>query len=294
MMRLGAKVPNSGPLPAKLGIGQMAAALEDAGFESLWTSDHVVMPRSVTSTYPFSATGEITWDVDSPWYDAMVAVTLMAAATTRCEVGVAVLVLPLRHPVVFGKQVASIDSLFGGRVALGVGAGWLAEEFAALDVPFDSRGRRLEEWIGLLRECWTGSPGEFRGEHYTLPAGVVCQPTPARSTPLLVGGMSKAALRRAGTLGDGWLALQCASALDAGSLASAVRRVREFAERAGRDPATLRFVLRVTESDAAAADIAERADAIAAAGVTEIVVDNDWSDPEAAHRSVETLRAAIG
>lgn len=292
-MRLGAKVPNSGPLPAKLGIGRMAATLEDAGFESLWTSDHVVMPRSVTSRYPFSAEGEITWNVDSPWYDAVVTVALMAAATMRCEVGVAVLILPLRHPVVFAKQVASIDALYPGRVALGVGAGWLAEEFEALDVPFDSRGRRLEEWISLLRACWTGSPGEFRGKHYTLPSGVVCQPTPARSTPLLVGGMSGPALRRAGAVGDGWLALQRASAIDVGSLASAVGKVRQAAERAGRDPAALRFVLRITESEGAARDIAALAGSIASAGITEIVVDTDWSDPEAAHRSAETLRAAI-
>ncbi len=292
-MRIGAKVPNSGPLPARLGIGSMSATLEEAGFDSLWTSDHVVMTRTVESKYPFSAEGELTWDVESPWYDAVVSLTLMAAATTRCEVGVAVLVLPLRHPVVFAKQVASIGALFSGRVTLGVGAGWMAEEFAALGVPFDSRGRRLEEWMSLLRACWTGNPQAFDGEYYTLPAGVVCQPTPARSSPLLVGGMSPAALRRAGKLGDGWLALQRASALDVGSLASAVGRVRQAAEQVGRDPAALRFVLRVTQSETAASEIAAMADSIAAAGITEIVVDVDWNDLDAAHRSAEALLAAI-
>lgn len=292
-MRIGAKVPNSGPLPARLGIGPMSATLEEAGFESLWTSDHVVMTRTVASKYPFSAEGELTWDVESPWYDAVVSLTLMAAATNRCEVGVAVLVLPLRHPVVFAKQVASIDALYPGRVALGVGAGWMAEEFAALGLPFDSRGRRLEEWMSLLRACWTGSPEAFEGEHYTLPEGVVCQPTPARPSPLLVGGMSPAALRRAGRLGDGWLALQRASALDVDSLATAVGRVRRAAEQAGRDPGTLRFILRVTQSEHAAAEVAAAAGSLAAAGITEIVVDVDWNDPEAPHRSAETLRVAV-
>ena len=292
-MRIGAKVPNSGPLPARLGIGPMSAALEEAGFDSLWTSDHIVMTRTVESAYPFSARGELTWDVGSPWYDAVVSLTLMAAATKRCEVGVAVLVLPLRHPVVFAKQVASIDALHGGRVALGVGAGWLAEEFAALGVPFESRGRRLEEWMTVVRACWTGDPHQFRGDHYTLPAGVVCRPVPVRPSPLLVGGMSPAALRRAGRLGDGWLALQRASALDLGSLATAVGRVRQAAEQAGRDPAALRFVLRITESEGVVPKIAAMAGAIAGTGITEIVVDVDWEDPEAPRRSAELLRAAV-
>ena len=158
VLRIGAKVPNSGPLPAALGIGAMAAELERAGFDSLWVSDHVVMPAAISSAYPFAADGKVTWPTDAPYIDAMIALTAIAAATQRARIGTAVLVLPLRQPVVLAKQAASVDVLSGGRLDLGVGAGWLAEEFAALNVPFAGRGERLDEWIKVLRAVWTGSP----------------------------------------------------------------------------------------------------------------------------------------
>ncbi len=146
-MRIGAKVPNSGPLPVERGIATMAAELEAAGFESLWVSDHTVMPRHIESRYPFAADGKPTWPSDTPYFDAMIALAVIATATQRAAIGTAVLVLPLRHPVILAKEAASIDVLSGGRLVLGVGAGWLAEEFDALDVPFASRGRRFIEWL---------------------------------------------------------------------------------------------------------------------------------------------------
>ena len=139
-MRIGAKVPNSGPLPERLGIGMMAAELEFAGFESLWVSDHIVLPATIESRYPFAADGRATWPTDTPYFDALIALALMAQATDSATIGTAVLVLPLRQPVVFAKQAASIDVASGGRLRLGVGAGWLEEEFAALNVPFAGPG----------------------------------------------------------------------------------------------------------------------------------------------------------
>ena len=197
-MRIGAKVPNFGPLPTELGIPAMSRRLESAGFHSLWISDHVVMPGTVTSRYPFSADGRATWDTDAAWYDAVVLLGMMAAVTERVELGVAVLLLPLRHPVVFAKQAASLDALSGGRLTLGVGAGWLAEEFDALGVPFDTRGARLDEWMALLRSVWTGRPPAHLGAHYDLPADVRCFPQPVHAIDLLVGGHTPAARRRAG------------------------------------------------------------------------------------------------
>ena len=135
-MRIGAKVPNSGPLPERLGIGAMAAELEAAGFESLWVSDHIVLPEAIDSRYPFAEDGRATWATDTPYFDALIALALIAQATERATIGTAVLVLPLRQPVVFAKQAASIDVASGGRLCLGVGAGWLEEEFDALNVPF--------------------------------------------------------------------------------------------------------------------------------------------------------------
>ena len=195
-MRIGAKLPNSGPLPLELGIPSMAAALERAGFDSLWVSDHIVMPETIESRYPFAADGRATWPTDTPYIDALIALALAAAATERVRLGTAALVLPQRNPVELAKQAASIDVASGGRLELGVGAGWLAEEFAALNVPFAKRGARMDEWIAILRECWTGRTNARSSEFYELPEGTQCLPTP-RGIPVLIGGHSPAALRRA-------------------------------------------------------------------------------------------------
>ncbi|HXF97078.1 MAG TPA: TIGR03619 family F420-dependent LLM class oxidoreductase [Gaiellaceae bacterium] len=292
-LRLGGKVPNSGPLPLEVGIPTLARALEDAGFDSLWVSDHVVMPREVRSRYPFSPDGRPTWPAETPYVDAIVALALMAAATERPALGTAVLVLPLRQPVVAAKQLASIDIASGGRLCLGVGSGWLREEFEALNVPFQSRGSRFEEWIELLRRCWTGRPEPFQGVHYTLPPGVLALPAPGRAIPILIGGHGERSLRRAGALGDGWLAHQSLDGLDPEEIARARRRMAEAAHASGRDAEALRVVLRVIDAAGRSGELASRLPELIRAGVDEIVVDVDWNagDPRA---ELERLREAGG
>jgi probable F420-dependent oxidoreductase len=281
-VRIGALVPNSGPLPLEVGIPAMAARLEAAGFESLWVSDHIVLPASIESHYPFAADGRATWPSTTPYVDALIALALMAAATERATLGTAVLVLPLRHPVVFAKQAASIDVASGGRLQLGVGAGWLREEFDALNVPFEDRGRRLVEWMEIARDCWTGTPAARSSERYTLPEGVLCLPTPARPIPFLMGGHSPAALRRAGRLAAGWLAQQSLSELDPDALGEGADAMRAAAKEAGRDPDHSRVVLRLVESAGRAEEIASVVPALVNAGVDEIVVNVDWEDEDAA------------
>jgi probable F420-dependent oxidoreductase len=291
-MRISAKVPNSGRLPAELGIGQMAAALERAGFDGLWLSDHLVMPERITSRYPYAADGRPTWPTDLPWYDAIVALAMTAAATSRASLNVAVLVLPLRHPVELAKQIASIDVLSGGRAGLGVGAGWLREEFEALNVPFETRGDRLDEWIHLLRACWSGRPPPFEGEHYRLPAGVLCLPAPRRPPPILVGGHSPAALRRAGRLGDGWIAHQAVGGIDLEEIAGCAEAMRRAAGSAGRDPEALQVVLRLVGAAERLEEAAAALPACAAAGVDEVVVDTPWTDARDPRRAHDLLREA--
>jgi probable F420-dependent oxidoreductase len=281
-VRIGALVPNSGPLPLEVGIPAMAARLEAAGFDSLWVSDHIVLPASIESHYPFAADGRATWPSTTPYVDALIALALMAAATEHATLGTAVLVLPLRHPVIFAKQAASIDVASGGRLQLGVGAGWLREEFDALGVPFEDRGRRLVEWMAIARDCWTGTPAARSSERYTLPEGVLCLPTPARPIPFLMGGHSPAALRRAGRLAAGWLAQQSLSELDPDALAEGADAMRAAAKEAGRDPDHTRVVLRLVESAGRAEEIASVLPALANAGVEEIVVNVDWEDEDAA------------
>ena len=173
------------------------AELEASGFASLWVSDRVVMPATVTSRYPYAADGVATWATDDPWYDSIVALAMAAAVTDHAELGTAVLVLPQRQPVILAKQVATLDRLAHGRVVLGVGAGWLAEE-PRFSPRRSIRGAlRTDEWIDLLRSCWSGRPERFDGAHYQLPADVVCEPQPAGAIPILVGGTTKSAVRRA-------------------------------------------------------------------------------------------------
>ena len=272
-MRIGVKVPNSGPLPEQRGIGAMAAELESAGFESLWVSDHIVLPSKIGSRYPFADDGRATWATNTPYFDALIALALIAQATERATIGTAVLVLPLRHPVVFAKQAASIDVASRGRLRLGVGAGWLEEEFEALNVPFARRGRRLEEWMALVRDCWTGAPESSRSELYRLPPEVLCLPTPAHDVPLLVGGHSPTALRRAGRVGDGWLAQQALPTRAPDMSAAELEVVRRAAVEAGRDPDSLDVVLRIVEAAGASDELAARLPELARVGVEEVIVD---------------------
>jgi probable F420-dependent oxidoreductase len=284
IMRIGAKLPNSGPLPLRLGVPSMAATLEAAGFDSLWVSDHVVMPEVIESPYPFAADGRAAWPTDTPYLDALIALALAAAATERVRLGTAALVLPQRNPVELAKQAASIDVASGGRLELGVGAGWLAEEFAALGTPFAGRGARMVEWMAILRDCWTGRTSAHESERYPLAEGILCLPVPAHPIPLLVGGHSKAALARAGSIGDGWLAQQDARDLDPETLAGEIAVV---AEAAGRAPDVR---LRIVGSLGNAALVAAALPDLEAAGVSEVIVDVPV-EGDGAVGDLEVLRA---
>lgn len=292
-MRIGAKVPNSGSAPTERGIAAMAAELEHVGFDSLWVSDHVVMPTTIKSRYPFAAESRPTWPSDVPYLDAMVTLAVIAGATRRAVIGTAVLVLPQRHPVILAKQAASVDTISSGRLTLGVGTGWLAEEFEALGVPFGSRGGRFVEWTQLLRNCWTGSPAAFTGAHYRLPAGVRSMPPPKHEIPLLIGGHSRIARTRAGTIGNGWLAHQSAKSLDPHELRNGIEEMRQAAKAAGRDPVSLHTTLRIIDSASRIEVVSAELPRLAAAGVDEIVIDTEWA-PGSAAKAHELLRDAAG
>jgi probable F420-dependent oxidoreductase len=280
-IRLGVKLPHTGAAVASGSVPGRARELEVAGFDSLWVSDHVVLPGVIASHYPFAADGRATWPTDTPYLESIVVLAAAAAATTRVHLGTAVLVLPQRNPVLLAKQVASLAQIAGGRIELGVGAGWLREEFDALDAPFDGRGARMVEWIDLMRACWTGSPPEFTGQHYHLPPGTLVRPAPPALVPVYIGGHSPRALHRAGTIGDGWLAQQSALDLDTELLATEAGAVRAAAAAAGRDPGALRVVARIVDSAGRAGVVASRLADLARAGVDEVIVDVDPLDGDA-------------
>ena len=272
-VKIGVKLPHTGPARADQ-LASSAIALEDAGFDSLWVSDHVVMPETIESVYPFAADGVPTWPTDTPYLEAMVVLAVAATATSRVRIGSAVLVLPQRNPVLLAKQAATVAAIAGGRLDLGVGAGWLREEFAALHARFDGRGQDFEEWIAVLRDCWTGRP-PARSGRYPMSAGVLVLPAPPAPIPILVGGHSPRALDRAGRIGDGWLGQQSMPELDSVILAADIEVVRAAAVRAGRDPAGLRFVLRLVQSHGRHSELAPRLRALDEVGVTEVIVDVD-------------------
>jgi len=292
-LRLGAKVPNSGPLPFQLGAARMASMLEDAGFDSIWTSDHVVFPREVKSRYPFSSDGRITWPVDVDYLEPTVALSAMTSTTSTAELGTSVLILPMRNPILFAKQAACIDAIAHGRLVLGVGAGWLREEFEALGADYGSRGEILDEWLAIARRCWTGEVGPFEGRHYRLTEPIYCRPTPARHLPVLIGGMSRFAQERAGNIADGWLAQYSLESLSEKSIADGVATMTAAAKQAGRNPSEVedfRIAVRITGADQKLGTVASRLDELAAAGATEIIVDVDWDGEGGPSRSFEMLR----
>jgi probable F420-dependent oxidoreductase len=276
-MRVGSLIPNTGPLPEALGIGPMASAAEAAGAQSLWVSDHLLMLEDSLDGYPYSADGRATWPADIAYYESLTCCSFMAAATTSCRVGTAVLVLPQRNVLELAKVAATIDRLSGGRLVLGLGAGWYRAEMEALGYRFDERGRRADQMLITLRECWTGRPRPVEGPHVHVPPGVVLEPRPVRpeGPPLLVGGMTERALARAARFGDGWLAITWVDRLDVDALARSLDRLRTLRAEGGGPPPQTTLLLHATDDQAG--DVPAAIGAVAGLGFDELIVDPPWS-----------------
>ncbi len=182
----------------------LARAADEAGFHSVVVSDHLIYPGDLKSPYPYTSNGQPRWERDTAWPDPMIAIGAMAAVTARLRFITSIYLLPLRHPVVAAKQATTVDVLSGGRLVLGIGAGWMREEFELLGVPFEKRGRRLEESVAVLRKLFEGGDVEHHGEFYDFDA-LRMSPLPKAPVPIWGGGTSEAALRRAATLLDGWV-----------------------------------------------------------------------------------------
>ena len=209
---------------------ELAQAAEAAGFESIWTVEHVVVPHGYQSRYPYSASGRMGSGLeDFPIPDPLIWLAYIASATRTLKLGTAILILPQRNPVITAKAVATLDSMAGGgRVLLGIGVGWLAEEFATLGVPFEDRGARTDEYVAAMRALWKEERASFRGRFVSFDR-VFCRPRPPDRIPIVVGGDTVAAARRAGRLGDGYFPART----PAPGLLDEMRRATEIA---GRDP----------------------------------------------------------
>jgi probable F420-dependent oxidoreductase len=213
---------------------RIVSRAEQLGFQSIWMGDHLVMPRELPDKYRSSRFGATDTDDGSVWLDPMTTFAYLAHATERIRFCTDIWVLPLRNPFVTAKLVATVDLLSRGRVALGVGVGWLADEFAAVGEDFTTRGRRCDEIIQALRILWEDDPATFHGHYYAFDE-VRFLPKPAQrsAVPIFYGGTSSAALRRAGTLCDGWIDSPTSDVAQTASHMSTIERHRQQAGREG-------------------------------------------------------------
>jgi probable F420-dependent oxidoreductase len=292
-MEIGFGAPVAGAWATPGYLTAFARRAEDAGYASLWSFQRLLVPEG-------SGMEQVYWSV----LDPMVALGYVAASTSRIRLGVAVVNLPFVSPTVLAKQATTVDVLSGGRLDLGLGIGWMPEEFAATGASTARRGARTEEYLAVLRTLWADQVSAFDGEFYTIPAGAQ-DPRPVQKPgpPVLLGGMSRAAMDRAGRIADGWIT---SSRADLSQISEAVAVIREAASAAGRDPDAVRIICRgvvlagvsVEGPDGGRrllsgsfAQIREDAAWLGEQGVTELFYDLNW-DPQVGSPAVEPAAAA--
>jgi probable F420-dependent oxidoreductase len=195
-MEFGCHLPIFGPDATRAGLLTFAREMERLGYESLWASDHIVIPHTIRSRYPYSDTGQFPLAPDATFLEPLTALAMVAGVTERAKLGTTVLVLPHRHPVLAAKALATLDHLSGGRVILGAGVGWMREEIELLGAPFAERGAWSDEAIRIMRACWRDERTSFHGRFFNFD-DIGCFPKPVRGDiPIWMGGHAKPALRR--------------------------------------------------------------------------------------------------
>jgi probable F420-dependent oxidoreductase len=248
-MLIGFDMPVRGALATPETIARLAVEGEAMGFGHATFSDHIVIPNDIQARYPYAETGEFPAQARGDWYEQLTTMAFVAARTTRLRLVTSVMVVPHRPAVLTAKILATIDLLSQGRLTVGCGAGWLAEEFAALGTPpFAERGAVTDEYLAAFRALWTMATPRFDGRYVRF-ADIVFAPKPKQQPhpPLWVGGESAPALRRAARLGDGWYPIGSNPRFPLDTLTryrDAVQRLRALAAEAGRDPSKLTLAYR--------------------------------------------------
>jgi probable F420-dependent oxidoreductase len=277
-MKFGIVFANTGPFVDPDGAVELARAAEAAGFESLWTVEHTVVPVGYESTYPYDRSGRMPGSDDAPIPDPLVWLAYLASATTTINLATGILIQPQRNPVVLAKEVATLDHLSGGRVQLGVGVGWLEEEFDAIGIPFAERGRRTDDGIAAMRALWSQDQASYDGE-FTSFTDCICRPRPVGGTvPVHIGGHTGVAARRAGRIGDGFFPASGSHE----ELAALFALVHRTAEESGRDPGAIEITC--GGNGVFGPGALDEAAALAELGVDRIVVPSFlfWKDTAAA------------
>ncbi len=235
-MEVGVHVPQVGPLATRENVASFARAVDEAGFDGIWVFDHVVLQKEQQSKYPYSRDGSMGFPPTMDFLEPLTQLAFIAGITKRAQLGTSVLVLPMRQPVLHAKIMATIDHLSGGRFILGAGIGWWKQEYEALSVPFERRGKRMDECLELVKKLWTDDFVEFHGEFYDV-VDWACNPKPVRpgGIPIWLGGESRGQLQRVGRYADGWHA----TAKSLPTLRDDFEVAQEAASKAGRDPSKL-------------------------------------------------------
>ena len=293
-MKIGFGAPVSGAWATPENLASFAARAEQAGYASLWSFQRLLVPEE-------SAMEPVYHSVLDPY----AVLAYAAACTSRIRLGTAIVNLPFVSPAYLAKQAASLDVLSAGRHDVGLGIGWMPEEFAATGASMARRGARTAEYVAVLRNLWTQDVSEFSGEFYSVPRGRMApKPVQPGGPPVLLGGMARPALERIGRIADGWLT---SSRTDLSKISEGIGIVREAAEEAGRDPAAIRIICRGVVragAEVRAADgggrlllsgtadqIREDTAWLSERGVTEIFYDLNW-DPQVGAPDIDPAGAA--
>lgn len=258
-MKFGIMFANAGPFAFPEGLENLARTAEEVGIESIWTVEHVVVPVDYRSKYPYSETGKMPGPENVPIPDPIVPLAFAAAITKQLRLATGVVILPQRHPLYVAKEMATLDVLSNGRAILGVGIGWLQEEFDAVGIPFKQRAQRTEESIRAIRSLWKSTPEPFNGRFYKWGA-VESHPKPTQQpgVPIVVGGHAEGAARRAARLGDGFFPAR--GELD--SLTKLLAILRDECARIARNPREIEITSGIGGSNATSASSAMQLDIV--------------------------------
>ena len=241
-MDIGLHLPTAQPGASADGILEVATAAERLGFDTAWMFDHLFTPTGIESKYPYTREGDYPMSAADPFFDPIGLFGVLAGATERIKLATGVLIPAYRNPVVLGKILATIENFAPGRIVLGVGAGWMKEEFDAVGVPYERRGARLVEYIRALRAIWSGEPNSFEGECYSwVEAGFL--PAPSQPIPIILGGHGDRALERAAKHADGWaVVIRKGQGRGIEGAAARIELLNSLLDKEGRDPKEFQLV----------------------------------------------------
>jgi len=279
---VGLFVPLGNPFATPEYLRAIAVGAERRGFHSLWVSEHTVFFENYDSYYPYGVNGKYSADAESGVLEPFAALSFFAACTQRIRLGTGMCVVPQRNPVYTAKSAAAIDWLSNGRFDFGIGVGWLAEEFSALAVPFEHRGQRCRDYVGVMRSLWCDAVSEYHGQFYDLPP---CwhNPKPVQKPhpPIHFGGESDAALRRVADLGDGWYAANLAPE----EVPAHISRLQGFLELKNRSLSEVQITVNPSRRQMQEGDL-ER---YRAAGVDQLILTSRVRNIDEMERTLDSL-----